>query len=209
MRNFIVPTKPYDFRLYSRKEVSFNPGFTALVGCNGSGKSTLMHIVHDQLCNGPDILALKYDDRIDGGDRLAGRFGFYGDTANMASMIMSSEGEKILHGICHFVSSLKHKIDDANPKEIWIFMDAVGSGLSIDGIDELKDLYQIIQDTNPERDVYFVVSTNEYEFARDSDCIDVTTFKHMTFATYDEYRNYILKTSQKKIKENIKRYKND
>lgn len=200
MRKFIIPTKPYDFRLYSRKEVSFNPGFTALVGCNGSGKSTLMHIIHDQLRNEPDILALIYDDRFDGGDHLTSRFSFYGNTTGMASMILSSEGEKIYYGISHFVSSLKHKIDDANPKEIWIFMDAVGSGLSIDGIDEVKDLYQIIKDDNSERDIYFVVSTNEYEFARDSDCIDVTTFKHMTFTTYDEYRNYILKTKQKKDK---------
>ena len=49
MRTFTVPTKPFDddMRLYLRKNVTFNPGLTTLIGCNGSGKTTLMTLVKD------------------------------------------------------------------------------------------------------------------------------------------------------------------
>lgn len=206
MRKFIVPTRPFDddMRLYLRKEVTFNPGLTTLIGCNGSGKTTLMMLIKDELRKDNDILLLSYDDRFDGQSNLMSALGFRGDTTGVINMFTSSEGERIIRGVGYFAQGIRKRIQKANPKEIWILLDAVGSGLSIDGIRNIKDLARVIIEDNQGTDVYFVVSTNEYEFTIDADNIDVTTFRHKQFKDYDDYRNYILKTAKKKEK----RYKN-
>lgn len=206
MRKFTVPTRPFDdnMRLYLRKEVEFHPGFTTLIGCNGSGKSTLMTLMKDRLKNEPDVLVLSYDDRMNGGHNLMEKFGFQNRMNDLAQMMTSSEGEKIHKGLEDFVMGMRKEIWRRSPHEIWIFMDAVGSGLSIDGIQEIKDLANAITMDNRGVLVYFVVSTNEYEFTIGADNIDVTTFRHLKFKDYDEYRDYILKTAKKKEK----RYKN-
>ena len=198
MRTFHVPTKPYNFRLYSRSNVTFYPGLTTLVGCNGSGKSTLMSLIREQLQSDDNTLVFKYDDRIDGGYHLMEKLGFNGDMIGLAGMYISSEGERIISGIADFVPKIRPTIRKNNPKEVWILLDAVGSGLSIDGIHDIKDLFETIKQDNPDRDVYFVVSTNEFEFAVDSDCVDVTTFLHVHFLEYDTYRAFILNTRAKK-----------
>lgn len=207
MRKFIVPTKPFDddLRLYLRKDVEFHPGLTTLVGCNGSGKTTLMMLIKDELRKDKDILLLSYDDRFDGQSNLMSALGYRGDMTGVTSMFMSSEGERIIYGVGCFAQGIRKRIQKANPKEIWILLDAVGSGLSIDGIRNIKDLARVIVEDNLGTDVYFVVSTNEYEFTVDADNIDVTTFGHKQFKDYDDYRNYILKTAKKKEK----RYRHD
>lgn len=205
-RKFQIPTDPYDegVRLYSRKDVVFNPGLTTLIGCNGSGKSTLMAMVESSLKPSPGILVMKYDDRYDGGHNLMEKMGFLEDYAGLSTMMTSSEGERIYVGLGHFIGSMRREIRRNHPKEVWILMDAVGSGLSIDKIDEVKDFADIVAEDNNGIDVYFVISTNEYEFADGTDCIDVTTFKHMTFSDYADYRNYILETAKRKEKRNEK-----
>ena len=162
------------------------------------GKSTLMMLLQDQMKKDPDILVMKYDDRYDGGHNLMEKMGFLDDLTGLSTMMTSSEGERIYIGIGKFVGTIRRKVREHKPKELWIFMDAVGSGLSIDKIDELKDFSKVIIEDNAGIDVYFVVSTNEYEFAEWADCIDVTTFQHRTFIDYAVYRSYILETAKKK-----------
>ena len=206
MRKFTVPTRPFDddMRLYLRKDVEFHPGLTTLIGCNGSGKTTLMLLIKDKLRQDKDVLVLSYDDRFEGGSNLMGALAFRDDMSGVASMFMSSEGERIIRGVGYFARGIRKRIQKANPKEIWILLDAVGSGLSIDGIQDVKDFANAVIMDNRGVLVYFVVSTNEYEFTIGADNIDVTTFRHLKFKDYDEYRDYILKTAQKKEK----RYKN-
>lgn len=206
MRTFIVPIKPFDddMRLYLRKMVTFNPGLTTLIGCNGSGKTTLMTFMKDGLRHDKDVLLLTYNDRSEGQSNLMEALAFRDDMSGVASMFMSSEGERIIRGVGYFARGIRKRIQKANPKEIWILLDAVGSGLSIDGIQDIKDLAKAVIEDNQGTDVYFVVSTNEYEFTIGADNIDVTTFKHAQFKNYEEYRKFILKTSEKKQR----RYKN-
>ena len=202
MREIRVPTNPYGDRLFSRRTVKLYPGrITCLVGCNGSGKTTLMMELKEILKKEKDILALSYDDRTDGGHHLMEKFGFEDKMSDLAMMFMSSEGERIHKGLCDFVAGMRREIWRREPRELWIFMDAVGSGLSIDGIQEIKDFADcLFEDNEGSRDIYFIVSTNEFEFAENADCIDVTTFQHVTFTEYGTYRDYILKTRKKKDK---------
>lgn len=202
-----MPTRPYgDERLYLRKDITFNTGLTVLTGCNGSGKSTLLLLIKDKIrkMDSDDILCLKYDDRKDGGSHMMESMLFHDNLSGLANMAFSSEGERIMSGFGNFVSSLGCKVSQTNAKEVWILVDAVGSGLSIDGILEIKDFANFIQEENPRKNIYFVVSTNEYEFARGSDCIDVTTFRHITFNDYEVYKSYILETKKKKSKRRSK-----
>lgn len=205
MRTFQVDTCPYDEgeKLYFRKNVTFQPGLTVLVGCNGSGKSTLMMLLKDQLkykYKNEPIMMLEYDDRAHGGSHLMEKFAFYDQFDQVAGMMCSSEGERIFRGIGDFATGLAKRIQKQNPKELWIFFDAIGSGMSIDNIVEIKGFVDFLVKQNPSIDVYVVVSTNEYEFAHQADCIDVTTFRHMTFEKYEDYKRYVLKTRKKKDK---------
>ena len=136
MRKFTVPTRPFDdnTRLYSRKEVEFHPGLTTLIGCNGSGKTTLMLLIKDKLRQDKDILVLSYDDRFEGGSNLMEALAFRDDMTGVAGMFMSSEGERIIRGVGYFARGIRKRIQKVNPKEIWILLDAVGSGLSIDDV---------------------------------------------------------------------------
>lgn len=202
MRTFTVSTCPFGdgMRLYSHKDITFKPGFTTLVGCNGSGKTTLMMLLKEQLECDKNVLLFSYNDRQNGGSNLMEAMTFYGDMSGVANMFSSSEGERIIYGVGNFAKGLRHRIKKSNPKEVWILLDAVGSGLSIDGIRDIKDLANAVIEDNTGIDVYFVVSTNEYEFSIGCDSIDVTTFSHITFDDYTEYQNFILKTYKKKQK---------
>ena len=202
MVTFTVPTCPYDRtdRLYSRKEVAFFPGFTPLVGCNGSGKSTLLNLIADELRDRPDAALIRYNDRTDGQSNLIESMMFRNNVESAASVMVSSEGERINHGVGILVSRIGTKVRQEHPKEIWVLMDSVGSGLSIDYIGEIKDFVAWIRGQEPGIEFYFIVSTNEYEFARNEKCLDVTTFNRIEFEDYEQYRDFILKTRKKKDK---------
>lgn len=218
MRAFKVDVCPFETgkRLYYSSYVTFDPGLTVLVGCNGSGKSTLLGILESELkynSKDKDILCIMYDDRgLEGSANLVSKFGFQERFDEMASVMSESEGERIMHGLCDVAGQIGHKIHSSRKqgkifKEVWILFDAVGSGLSIDGINSIKkDLVNTVIEDCKGTDVYFIVSTNEYEFARGEDCIDVTTFNHIKFDDYEAYRKYILRTRVKKNKREDKWY---
>ena len=197
-----VPRCPYDSgdRLYAKGTVEFNTGMTVLVGCNGSGKSTLMMLIENKLKSEKNALVLAYNDRTQGGSTLMSYFAWRGDMKQTVNMIAQSEGERIKYGVGNFASSIRSKIRNKKPKEVWLLLDAVGSGLSIDGIREIKNFKNLVVKDNSNIDVYFIVSTNEFEFAKGEDCIDVGTLKHVTFSSYDEYASYIMRTRKRKDK---------
>ena len=201
MREFEISKNPYDEKknLYSKSAITFYPGLTVLVGCNGSGKTTLLHLLKDQLKE-QDIPTMSFNNLTEGGTNKISSLMFWGNIEGGATMMMSSEGERISQSIGYFVTSIGKEIRKNHPKELWVLMDAVGSGLSIDGIDEIKDFVNFIRGEETNTVFYFVVCTNEFEFAYGSDCIDVTTFAHKEFKTYDTYKKFILKTREKKNK---------
>ena len=95
--NFKIPLNPYDedVKLYSCSNIELHSGLTVLVGCNGAGKSTLLRLLKDKLMDRQNASVLEYNDRTQGGTSRIGEFIFHGDTAAAASMMMSSEGERI------------------------------------------------------------------------------------------------------------------
>lgn len=195
---------PYDegFNTTWAKNVQFERGITILVGCNGIGKTTLLKNIQAE-CKKKNVPCLFFDNLKDGGssnyDALinSSSFGLLG------SLMMSSEGERINQNIGLFARKIGKKMytDYSDAKEVWLLFDAVDSGFSVDNIVELKrDLFETILADQKHKDIYIVASANEFELARGEKCLNVERGKYIEFKDYEDYRNFILKTREKKEK---------
>ena len=197
---FRIPTDPYDMgvRLYAKGTVELKPGVTPLVGCNGVGKTTFLRVLKDRLSNRKGALTVRYDNLKDGWRTGVSAAIFYGDINLAANLALGSEGENIRTNFTTFVRGLRSKLYSGEYKECWILLDAIGSGLSIDNIIEIKDFFQFLANTEKGFDFYFVVATNEYEFASGQECLDVGTMNYVRFKDYNDYRRFILGTRKKR-----------
>ena len=200
-RVFKIDPCPYNAgeKVYRKSEVNFDPGLTVLVGCNGSGKSTLIRTLHDRLKR-EKVPTLRFDNLHEGGSYARGAAFFRGDYEWGATSFCSSEGENILLNMGQYarqIGTLCRKATAA--QEIWLFFDAVDSGLSVDGVVELKeDLFSLVLEMNSDKDVYIIIAANEYELARGERCLDVTRLESVEFPDYEAYRKFILASRKQK-----------
>lgn len=189
--------------IYEKNSVNLKTGLTVLVGCNGSGKTTMLKQIKNH-CHEENIPVLEFDNLHDGGSNSLSAAGFFGDTDFMMESMTSSEGEVINMNLCKFAGKMggfvrKHP----DSKRLVFLMDAVDSGLSIDYILELKNLLfkTVMDDLNAKGiEVYIVASANEYELAREEQCLDVISCKYVNINTYDDYRKLVIKSRKKKNK---------
>lgn len=186
--------------IYKRKTATFNPGLTILVGCNGSGKTTLLHQLSQNLGK-LNIPVFSWDNYHEGGSHAMDTAGFDEDFRGLAAMCQSSEGERILFNFGDVAKRLGNFVRQHNDSnEIWILLDAMDSGLSIDGVLEVKDFFGFLQKEIKGKDVYIIASANEYELARDNDCYSVIDLKYVGIDSYEEYKKLILKSRAHKDK---------
>lgn len=218
MRKFKLREDPYDAGtpLLKKKTVTIQPGLTVLVGCNGIGKSTLMHNIRDNLKE-KRIPCLIFDNQVDGGSHSIEESLFHGDTSLGATMLCSSEGERIYQNIGKVTAKLEYFLKNGREKhdltyilgdikgikktdssERWILLDAIDSGFSIDNVVEVKSLFRLVVENAKEMglDVYILVSANAYEMAAGEQCFDVYSGKYVNFSSYEDYREFILKTRE-------------
>lgn len=199
-RIFKLDKAPYHDRdiLFKRKEVEIQPGVTVLVGCNGCGKSTLLRYMEEALKK-DKIPTMTYNNVSDGGGHAIQMALHQHNGALMGTLACSSEGEQIVINVSEMAGKLGPFVrQHAGESEIWILLDAVDSGLSIDNIIDLKEFFQLVITTNPNSDVYIVVSANSYEMASGQNCFDVRLGKYRTFGSYTTYRNFILRSKEQK-----------
>lgn len=229
MRKFKLEKDYYEDgqNLYKKRTVTIKPGVTVLVGCNGIGKTTMLHQIESHLKE-EEVPYIHFDNLRDGGSSARSSSLFYGDTMFAAISMCSSEGENIVLNmeklaarIGNFVRTgedndrniamqkaftnlFKDEEDKSNieiPKERWILLDAIDSGLSVDNIVDIKEfLFKTILEHNCGNEIYIIVSANEYEMARGENCFDVYNGKYITFKDYEEYRNFILDSKKWKEK---------
>lgn len=211
------------YNLYKKGTITINPGVTVLVGCNGTGKTTLIHQIQAHLKR-EDIPYISFDNLHDGGSKAISKAAFYENFNFVATAACSSEGENIVMNISNLASRLgrfiqtgtdnskenrmekafeKMFFDDDNeekiiPKERWILLDAIDSGLSVDNISDVKYLFETVLDDYKDGEVYIIVSANEYEMAREEQCFDVYNGIYITFTNYDQYRDFILQSRSQK-----------
>lgn len=217
---------PYDagFSTCRKKQIEIQQGLTVLVGCNGSGKTTLLHNIKSELKK-EDIPVFYYDNEKDGGNNSISESIFYGNFSFTATALCSSKGENISLNLSKIASKLRKFVEtgdtgdrfnalaktlalkDDNEEnnvsnERWILLDAMDSGYSIDNVIEMKDFFDLVIKDAKEFgiELYIVISSNEYELAHESKCFDVMEGKYIQFASYEDYKKFILRTREKKDK---------
>ena len=208
-----------DIKMYKKKTITLEEGVTVLVGCNGIGKTTMLHQLKEQLTK-KKIPVLSFDNLHEGGSKSLSSAAFNGDWSFAATAMASSEGENIVMNVGQLARILRHFIetgevekqserlhrafaravwgDKAEPvesKERWLLLDAIDSGLSVDNVVDIKEqLFKTILEFNGDKEVYIIVSANEYEMVRGEKCFDVYGGKYVKLKTYEAYRKFILKT---------------
>ena len=217
---------PYDagFSTCRKKQIEIQQGLTVLVGCNGSGKTTLLHNIKSELKK-EDIPVFYYDNEKDGGNNSISESIFYGNLSFTATALCSSEGENISLNLSKIASKLRKFVETGDngdrfnalaktlalkddnednnvSNERWILLDAMDSGYSIDNVIEMKDFFDLVIKDAKEFDIelYIMISSNEYELAHESKCFDVMEGKYIQFASYEDYKKFILRTREKKDK---------
>jgi len=226
MRQFKIPKYPYeeDRAMFTKTELELEPNkVTCLVGCNGTGKTTVLYFIRralekleavDVACGYPHK-GLKVSDELD----FTKKEDFYADFSkntddaksdfdwfmSKAAVAYSSTGEGITYRLGKLLETLGGAVADPDMKgkNLFIFFDDCDAGTSLDLIMDIKDVISLICEDCQKRGInfYFVITANSYEMCKDYDCIDVTTFEHVTFKDYDDYKKFVLKTRKYKDKE--------
>jgi len=229
MLNIATWRDPYDSGFSPTKptNITIEPGLTVLVGCNGAGKTTLLNNIKDVLSD-EKIPFSFYNNLSDGGfssmgSLLSGYGDFECDSIGLgASLWTASEGEAIKINIARrstairqflesgffstrtsrLVRALKEEDESTKPldnRRVLLF-DATDSGMSIDSIIEIKNLFTAILEDSEKIGVetYIIISANEYELCRNEKCFDVNNGVYLEFADYEEYRKFILKSRKAK-----------
>ena len=202
MRKFTLSNTWYsDYNnIFKNNTLEVNTGITVLVGCNGIGKTTLLHQIKENLKDN-DIPVCSYNFFEDDEKKMRQKYLANGETRKLANFVTSSEGERITYIACDLFYKIGRMINEnPNSKEYWVLVDAIDSGLSIDGIIEVKESIGTVLEENKDKDVYFLISTNSYELARKEKCLMVENGKYTRFFSYEDYRNYILDSRDYKNK---------
>lgn len=227
MRVFNVDTRPYgEEKIFSKKKIEIKPGVTVLVGCNGAGKTSLINYIENQLKYG-NVPYIIFNNLIDGGSNSRSEALYNDDIQLLASLTCCSEGECIATNLVNLSKKLAYFIkygktndrfsklnnlmkelitngdeQQSEPvKERWVLLDAVDSGFSIDNIIDLKEyLLKPLTELDCEGELYIVISANSFEMANGEQCLDVYNGKYTSFNDYEEYKEFILKSRERKEK---------
>lgn len=200
---FKIETNPYENKktMFRKKNIEINPGLTVLVGCNGSGKTTLLRQIK-KIVTDKGISCMNYDNVSDNKHNTIADAVYLGNFDIVAQQYCSSEGEGIIQNIGRLAGQIGNAVamcKTKDEKELFILIDAVDSGLSVDTIDAIKmDLFDIVLEEP--LNVYLIVSANDYTMVRKEQCFDVYTGNYKLFKDYEDYYKFIMKSRERKDK---------
>lgn len=177
--------------------LSLRPGYTALVGPNGAGKTTLLRQV-EEIAKAKGYDVFYYSNQEEGGSTSMERNVMRDNLEFVATAICSSEGERIAMAFGDILPQLGSRVrkDIAENKPLFILLDGLDSGASIDRTRELMSLFELIerdagvQPGGAEHEVYILAAVNSYEMACRR-CVNVRTGESMMFGRYEEYAAFI------------------
>lgn len=167
------------------------PGIYYIVGPNGSGKTSLLHQLKDYgEENGYEIIS--YSDTVDGRGNSISKLAYHNQFSDVANLMMSSEGESIYYNFGFTVQSIGTAI--RLNKKAFILIDGIDSGMSIDKLKEIRDVFDnIISKDIIGKDIYIFITANNFELVRgDVYCINPYNGKRVNFKTYNAFEKYII-----------------
>ncbi len=213
-RNFTINQNYYDFGydMYKKDFITIHSGLTVLSGCNGSGKTTLMHQLREDLSE-QNIPFISYNDIKNGRNGAMNvALNVNRDLNLLASLATSSEGEQLAQNIGTFAKKIGQTVRKCvleNQKELFIFLDASDSGLSVDRVLELKDFTtMVINDAKRSHvDCYFIMSANEFELCK-GECFSLPDMEYKHYNDYESWKNSIMESRDYKRNVSITRKQN-
>ena len=209
MRTVNILRDYYDKKdyVYRKGQIDIQSGLTVLVGCNGCGKTTFLNHLRRELEEDSNVELVTFNNVSEGGHAAMDKAMFYGDTSFVMRAACSSEGERIRQNLEKIASAcgkaFRSILKSDSKKELWVLLDAVDSGLSVDNIVELKEdlLHLLVGDCESKGiEIYILASANEYEMARGEKCLDIQNGKYVKINSYEQYRQLVLKTRKYKDK---------
>ena len=184
------------------KTFRFRPGYTCLIGPNGTGKTTTLRQIKDY-CNEnrKDFLLRSYDNLKEGSNKKFYDYIQSGNFTALTSVFNGSEGEGIHFHMGEFASECGEAMGRAvqTNQKLIILADGVDSGMSIDLIRDLrKNFFELAESETAKRGVeaYIIITSNNFELARDARCIDVISGKPVRIHTYDDFERYVMKNTK-------------
>lgn len=194
-----------------------------LCGCNGYGKSTLLEQIRNKLYKDYDDLEQVLTNRLyqlfhkdDGTIKKGGFICFDKDTRislnendffiSYANTLSLSNGEGLISKFGGVLGLLKKWITDNNGKSLFLLLDDLDSGTSIDSLHEIKSVIELVINDCIENkvDYYVIIPANSYELTYFDHikvtCIDSVDFRELVFNDYQDYKKYVLETSAEKDK---------
>jgi len=177
------------------------PGIYYIVGPNGSGKTTLLHQLKGY-AEKNKYKILSYSDITDGRSNGVDRAAYKGNYDDLATLMMSSEGESIYYNFSLFISSVGKAIREDN--NIFVLIDGIDSGMSIDKLREIrcffddildKDIYENCKSfyNKKFKQIYVFVTANNFELVRgDVYRINPYNGKRVNFKSYNAFEKYII-----------------
>lgn len=194
----------------------------AFVGCNGIGKSTLIRqICQDSdtsLCNfahnllddynGRTSFARFFRDPFEEGNEAKEPETFYlpidrsstargiGEEALVAEVASSfmSTGEALANDLGPCLAIVRKELPRLRGKEVYILLDDLDVGASLDVIADERRLIDLMAkdlEANGTR-CAICVAANNYELAKGLECISCADLSPVSFASYNEYRDFVL-----------------
>lgn len=179
------------FGIHSGYTLNLQPGYTPLAGPNGAGKTTLLHQLRDY-AKAHGILVFEYSNLSDGGGVARQSYMLRGDASLFAASVFSSEGEQIALNFGEAVRKLGAAVKDAKTqgKSLFILLDALDSGASIDRVRELRSFFDLVC-RDARETAYIICASNSYELVRGVPAVNVRTGKVVQFKDYEDYADFI------------------
>lgn len=173
-------------------DLVLHSGYTPLVGPNGAGKTTLLSQLREY-AHDHDIMVFEYSNLQDGGDSARQKYILGNDLAMLAAAAFSSEGEQIALNFSQAVSQIGGAVKKAKAEQrtLFILLDSLDSGASIDRLRELRSFFGLVHRDIGDSPIYLVVAVNAYELVKDARCIDVRSGCERSFGSYGAYAEFI------------------
>jgi len=194
-------------KLFKNSSIDLQPGITILVGCNGSGKTTAMEQIDSYInrLETNDISSHYFLCCATGReiDRLIGFIGTSQTVEQGATMLSSSEGERISQFLISMFNWIWSECKKDEVHTVFAFLDSLDSGLDIPSIRMVLDTFEDAIEITKNRfntDLRLVLSANDYAIVENRTCLDIHTGRTINFNSWSDYVDFCIRSNS--IKQN-------